>query len=178
MRLTHALPALLLALATGFASPVARAGDAPSATDMAAINSFQLDQDFLDRYMAVQEDAAKDPCNLSMLALLGDQQPRSLDQVASRYDAQPGVHAMLARHGLTARQALIGMSVLIGAAVQDAKETHPEMARYMDSQGASVSPANLAFYRAHKTQIQQRQQALGKRELAANGGKLPACLSQ
>lgn len=177
MRLTHALPALLLALATAFAPPVTRAGDAPSAADIAAINSFQLDQDFLDRYMAIQEDAAKDPCNLSMLTLLGDEQPHSLDQVASRYDAQPGVHAMLARHGLTARQALIGMSVLIGAAMQDMKQTHPEMAQYMSSHGGGVSPRNLAFYRAHKTQIHQHQQALGKLELAANGGKLPACLS-
>ncbi|MBP1474268.1 hypothetical protein J7I44_08150 [Frateuria sp. MAH-13] len=177
MRLTHVPSTLLLALATAFAPPVTRAGDTPSAADIAAINSFQLDQDFLDRYMAVQEDAAKNPCHLSMLALLGDEQPRSLDQVASRYDAQPGVHAMFARHGLTGRQALIGMSVLTAAAMQDLEQSHPEMTQYVDTHGSRVSAGNLVFYRAHNARIHQHQQALGKRLLAANGGKLPDCLS-
>jgi len=177
MQRNRTLPALLLTLATAFIPP-AHAGDAPSAADVAALKSFRLDQGFLDRFMALQDDAVKDPCHLSMGNLLKGNQARSLDQAARQYDAQPGVHAMLARHGLTARQALIGMSALLGAVMQDMKETHPEMAQHMHSRGGAVSPQNMAFYRAHKAQIQQHQQTLGHRQLAAHGGKLPSCMAR
>jgi hypothetical protein len=173
MRLTRLLPVLLLSLAAS--APAARADSALSPADAAALHSFQLSEDFLQRYMAAGDEIAKDPCRLGMVDLLkqGDR-PGSIDQLASHYDAQPGVHAMLARHGLSAREMVLGMVTLTGAAVEELRKLHPEAVQGGD--GSMVSASNLRFYDAHKAQIRQHNQAIAYQQLKANGGKLPACL--
>lgn len=172
MRPTLGICSALIAFGLAAATPAAHAG---AAGDMAAVQNFTLSDDYLNRYMAVQQDTAKDPCHLGMLGLLKpDAQNKSLDQLAAEYDAQPGVHAMLARHGLTARQAVLGTSVLMAAAMADLQKAHPGMVQ--SSGSIPVSPANQAFYSSHKSQIQQFTMRIGQQEMQANGGKLPACL--
>lgn len=170
--------ALVLALCAGAVLAGPQDDDAPSPADVQAMQSFTLDADFLQRYVAVQDESARDICRLGMVNLFkeGDR-IKSLDEAARHYDAQPGVHAMLARHGVSARQMVLGMATLVSAAAQDLKETHPAAARYITAEG-HVSAQNMAFYRAHKAELRQHMREVGKRQLAANGGKLPACLAQ
>ena len=68
MRLTRLLPVLLLSLAASV--PAAHADSALSPADAAALHSFQLSEDFLQRYMAAGDEIAKDPCRLGMVDLL------------------------------------------------------------------------------------------------------------
>lgn len=172
MRLIRLLPGLLLMLAA-FVPPAHAAGPM-SPADTAALHDFRLSEDFLQRYMAAGDEIAKDPCKLGMIDLLKqDDRPGSIDQLADHYDAQPGVHAMLARHGLTAREMVLGMMTLTGAAVEDLRKLHPEA---VQGSGSVISASNLAFYDAHKAQIRQHNQAIAHRQLQANGGKLPPCL--
>ena len=127
-------------------------------------------------YMDANDDIARDPCRLGMVDLLkhGDT-CGSIDQAAAHYDAQPGVHAMLASHDLTAREMVLGMMTLTGAAMQDLRRQHPQA---MAEGGMPVSAANMAFYEAHKAQLHQHMQAVAREQLKAHGGKLPACLSE
>jgi len=53
----------------------------------------------------------------------------SLDQMVAAYDAQPRVHAMLARHGLTAREEILGMLTLMFAGLEIAQQEHPGVAK-------------------------------------------------
>lgn len=69
-----------------------------------------------------------------------------LDQTVASFDAQSGVHAALARHGLSARELLLGTITL-------------------------TSAANMAFYRKHETQILQHQLKYGMAAFHAHGGK-------
>jgi hypothetical protein len=100
--------------------------------------------------------------------------------MVAAYDAQPGVHAMLARHGLTAREEILGALTLLAASMEIMQKEHPD---WVQSTGAKapISPANLAFYKAHQAAIdheRQHRMELGRQQLKANHGKLPACLNQ
>lgn len=175
MRRLRMLPVLLTLLASA-AVGTAAAADAPSAADVAAIRGFTLNDTFLQHYLDANDDIARDPCRLGMIDLLkhGDTFG-SIDQAAAHYDAQPGVHAMLARHGLTAREMVLGMVTLSSAAVQDVRKQHPQA---MAEGGLPVSASNMAFYEAHKAQLHQHMQSVAREQLKANGGKLPACLAE
>ena len=175
MRRLRMLPVLLTLLASA-AVGTAAAADAPSAADVAAIRGFTLNDTFLQHYLDANDDIARDPCRLGMIDLLkhGDTFG-SIDQAAAHYDAQPGVHAMLARHGLTAREMVLGMVTLSSAAVQDVRKQHPQA---MAEGGLPVSASNMAFYEAHKAQLHQHMQSVAREQLKANGGKLPAYLAE
>jgi hypothetical protein len=172
-RVTKARP---LGLAIAGALLLATAAvHADQAQDLAAIQNFRLTDEFLAKYLAVLDDAAKDPCNqLGLLSILRDGKKQPLDQMVAAYDAQPGVHAMLARHGLTAREEILGALTLLAASMQ---KEHPDL---VQSSGA-VSPVNLAFYKAHETALaasRQHRMELARQRLKANHGKLPACINQ
>lgn len=173
--LTHGMAMLALCLV----ATVPAACAAPSSGGADA-QGFTLTSDFLARYQAAELDIAKDPCRLGFVKLMGlggeDASQLSLDQAAARYDAQPGVRAMLARHGLTAKTMLLGTRTLLMAGVQDMRQAHPGVVE--GGNGAQVSAANLAFYRAHKQAIRQFGMQLGQQQLRANGGKLPDCMRE
>jgi len=154
----------------------ATAAHADKAQDIAAVQNFRLTDDFLAKYQAVEDDIVKDPCRLAPLGVLkgGD---KSLDQMIAAYDAQPAVHAMLARHGLTAREQILGTLTLMFAGLEIAQQEHPGIA---NSSGTMppISPANLAFYKAHEAALHQHITAIARQQLAANHGKPPACIMQ
>lgn len=180
MRLTRTFPGALLACALALAAVPAVQAAPPQSADLAAFRDYTLNDGFLDKWRAIQQESVKDPCNLGMMSLMsGDENDsESLDRMAARYDAQPGVHAMLARHGLTARSYLLGALTLLSAGIQEVAQQHPEMVSkgYIQTNpGFAVSDANMAFYRQHKADIQQLMQKLGQEGLRANGGKLPDC---
>ena len=165
-----------LALCAIVAIPTACSASSPGGAD---VQGFTLSDSFLAKYQAVELDIAKDPCRLGFVKLMGlgggtnaDNLP--LAQAAARYDAQPGVHAMLAKHGLTAHDMLSGVATLTTAAMLDLRQTHPDMVEVNGQQ--PVSAANMAFYRTHKNAIHQFAMRVGQEQLRANGGKLPACM--
>lgn len=158
----------------------AAASTAQSATGAATVPDFTLTDAFLAKYQAYQEEAAKDPCALSPLMVLSGEENENLtfDQAVAKFGAQPGVAAALQRTGLSARDLIVGMATLMGAAAQDLAATHPDMvAKGEVKLGGTVSPANLAFYREQKDALHAHQAALAKEQLAKNGGKLPACMT-
>lgn len=171
------LGALLLALSVTAGAQPAGKPTAQQAADMAAVHNFKLTTGFVKKYEAYSKDAAQKPCQLSpMLALAkSGKQSMTLDQTVATFDAQPGVHAALARHGLSARELLLGTFTLAAAAMQDMQARHPELAAG-DNSGPKVSAANMAFYHKHGKQILQYQRKTGMAAFHANGGKLPACL--
>lgn len=157
----------------------AHAAPGPSAADIAAIKNFKLTTDFLHKWEAYEEDAAKHPCELSPIIAMKpvDGKPRTLDQIVAAFDAQPGVHAALAKEGLTAHEALVGMFTLMGATMQEMTERYPGMmkARHM-GQAPMVSAENMAFYRKHEDELHRHQMKIGREEFKLNHGKFPACL--
>ena len=181
---------------------IAAAPTAVSSADVAALQSFRLDESFLAKWKAMQSGASADPCHLNLVMVLrsgkvddandndededspaGPRKPqakpvRSLDQSAALYESQPGAKALLAKNGLTAREYVVGGMTLLGAAVQQVATEHPEMVAkgYVKRDAnVSVSPANMAFYRAHKDEMHAFSQKLGKEEMSRNGGKFPRC---
>jgi hypothetical protein len=155
---------------------VTTAAQALQPKDVSTLQSFQLTDDYLTKYLAAQDDQVKDPCHLSpTFQMLSSTKP--LDQLVAEYDAQPGVHAMLARHGLTAREEILGFVVLELAAFEMIHKEHPDMAQTTANVPMPISPANLAFYNSHKAAIHQHAIQLGQQALKANHGELPACLS-
>jgi hypothetical protein len=165
-----------LGLAIAGALMAITAAHADQAQDMAAFQSFRLDDAFMAKYQAAEADAAKDPCHLAPLGLLHGDSNKSLDQVAADYDKQPGVHAMLARHGLTAREDILGAMTLMVAGMETLQKQHPGMVQ-MSGTMPPIPPANLAYFQAHQADLQQHAMAIGKAQMAANHGKLPACLA-
>jgi hypothetical protein len=153
----------------------APAAHADQAQDMAAFQNFRLTDDFLAKYQAVENDTAKDPCRLGPLGIFHSDN-KSLDQIVAAYDAQPGVHAMLAQHGLTAREEILGILTLMGAGLEIAQKEHPDQFRNRSTM-LPISPANLAFYKAHAAALHEHAMTIGRQQLAANHGKLPACMT-
>lgn len=166
--LTRGMAALALCLIATV--PAACAASSSGGADP---QGFTLTDGFLAKYQAAELDIAKDPCRLGFVKFMGmgmagaNGGDMSLQQAATRYDAQPGVHDMLQRHGLTAGEMLTGAATLLRAGLQD---THAA------SGGTPVSAANMAFYRSHKDAIHQFAMQVGQQQLRANGGKMPECL--
>lgn len=180
MRENTLIKARNLSLACAIAgSLLAATAHADAAQDVAAFQNFQLTDAFIAKYQAVETDTAKDVCKLSPFKVLmqanADKDKIALDQVAAQYDAQPGVHAMLASHGMTAKDMILGMFTLMSAAAQDLNRTHPGMVQTTGA-AAHVSAANMDYYHQHKDALHAFQKQLGQQELHANGGKLPACM--
>lgn len=180
MRMTSGVLTALLtfALSVAAAPPVhaSDTGHTPSTADIAAYRNFKLTDEFFDRYMAVEDDIAKDPCRLGMIGMLaGEYKNMSLDEAAAHWDTKPGVHAMLASHDITAKQMILGFGTLMSAAFQDLAQKYPKMS---DGNGPQVSEANMAFYRSHKAEIRKFSRERMRRQMQTHGGKIsiPSCM--
>jgi hypothetical protein len=173
--LTRGLAAL--ALCTMATVPAACAASSPGGD----LEGFTLTDGFLAKYQAAEADIAKNPCGLGPMKVMGLANERAgkmtLDQAAAQYDAQPGVHAMLASHGLTAKEMFLGMTTLMAAAAQDLNQAHPGMVKTSGA-AAHVSAANMAFFESHKQAIRQYSMRIGEQQLRANGGRMPSCLGE
>lgn len=172
--------ALLVAIFTAAVSAAATAAAGePSAADMQAIHNFKLTPGFLENYEAYSAEAIQKPCELNPFILLQKTSggSQSLDATIAAFDAQPGVHEALKRHGLTARDVLLGMMTWIRAAAQELVAQHPEMAQNGEIKvDVPVSAENMAFYRQHKDEFHRKMTELGRAQLARNGGQLPSCV--
>ncbi|KEZ76395.1 hypothetical protein [Salinisphaera hydrothermalis] len=123
---------------------------ASEADDVAAFRDFQLDSHYLHRWMAVKREATAKGVRMQVLPLQSGGSAASgndsLSALTAHLDAEPGVHAILAHHGMTARDFVLGSLVLVTA----------RMALYPGAGGdaqAGVSRHNLDFVRAHKAEV-------------------------
>lgn len=161
---------LALAFACMPLATTAQVAQADKAQDVAAIHDFQLNEDFLSRVQATVADIDKDPCRLGFMKLLvsvnGDM---SISEVAAQYDAQPGVHEMLGKHGLTASNLLLGTAALMSVAAQEDAQT-------LDYFQAGA--ANIAFFKAHKEAIQQFSMQLARQRVLMDDGDASSCQVQ
>ncbi|MEJ2631067.1 MAG: hypothetical protein P8011_03540 [Acidihalobacter sp.] len=169
------LSVLVLAVLVSAAVNTASASEAG---DMAALKGFKLTPEFIRKWQAYEEAAAKRPCQLSPLVAFGkaDNASSSLEQTIKAFDAQPGVHAELKKVGLTARETILGISVLMAAAMQEMVSRYPSMAGQGDGPGAVLSASNKAFYHKHKDELHRFQRKLGREMMQKNGGRMPSCL--
>lgn len=172
-------------LALAIAAPAPTRAAVPSQADMAAVANFRLTDSFLKRDLAYVLDTSDDPCRYGLMSSMMKLQTSraSLDQVVTAYDAQPGVHAMLAKHGLTAREAILGGFAMLAAGMEAMSESPEgkEMGVTVSGHSSPAMRANVAFYKAHTPEIQQfhtRLQAAAKQRQEQNGGKMPACMQQ
>jgi hypothetical protein len=180
MKKANSLTRNLVALSLCMIAIVPMACAASDDDDVAAFQNFTLTDGFMAKYQAAEADISKDPCGLSPMKVMAQANASSskmtLSQAAAQYDAQPGVHAMLASHDLTAKEMFLGMSTLMAAAAQDLNQAHPGMVKATGA-ASQVSAANIAFYQSHKQALHQFNMQLAKQQMQASGGKLPSCLS-
>lgn len=164
MHVTRLLSTTALALAIGLSASCAQAssGQLGSLTRIALQQHFTLTDGLLARFEAAHADVHANPCAAlpgpDMQALQHGRMP-SLDEVATRYNAQPTMHAILARHDISAKDYLLTHAVLGAARMKYGRrmmeKVNPQAARNIDASMTIISPANYAFYVAHRKQIQQ-----------------------
>lgn len=147
-----------------------------------AIGSFRITEAFLQRDQALALDLAKDPCahgSPTAFLELADKIGKgtlTLDQAISQFAAQPGMAALLARHGLSARDAFVGGYAMMGATMRTMPA--PPGATVSGGPDTATSRANVAFLKAHMAELrafQGKMGAIARERVHANGGKLPAC---
>lgn len=171
MRFIPSLAATMLVAVSSLAfNPVASARALQhSSADAKAWHDFTLTDGFLKKWEAVMSDPKAPTCSLMTINLKGG----SLSERISHYDARPGNHAYLARHGLTAREMVLGTFTMAAAAMQEMSSGHPGLIE--GNSGMQVSARNMAFHRSHKAEIQRFMQKIGQQRLRRDGGTLPNC---
>lgn len=145
--MTRSFRIVLALVALMFTLPAPAAG--LSAADQKTLSGYTLSSGFLDRCKAVVADARARHVEVGGNFLGGG--AGGLDGMAARIDAKPGVHEILAAHALSAREYLIGSIALMRAAMAVQMSADPAQAQYVDQ--SKTSAANLAFYRAHRAEI-------------------------
>jgi hypothetical protein len=145
------LSLILAALAGSAWLLAATPAQALTASDQKEVQSFKLSDDFLDRYEAVTEELQSLDDEVEDDEAL-DSETATLDQLTGNIAASPDKSAILKRHGLSARQLVVGSLVLARAQMTDIMQADPSQAQYVDK-AKTPSDANMAFYRAHKAEI-------------------------
>lgn len=166
--------ALLLGLGLLAQSPTAHS---MTMEDLQAVQSFQLTEDFLARYQAVQQDISKNPAQLGMTCITHNaarlhHQHGSLDKAIAKWTSRPGVSEMLASHNMTAREFMVGKAALAFAHIGYLKQQHPKLAKRLTSENApfAASDENIAFYAAHRKEIHQFMMEIGRQMLHRGEG--------
>ena len=123
------------------------------------MEQYTLSMDNLTRWMDVmvtlQPVAKSHPEALNALEIDADKE-ESLDQLAKKISAEPALVDAMAKHGFTPRQFVLEEMVLfqasMAAAMMPAGANEAELAHK-----AHVNPANVAFVRQHKDEIEAMQ---------------------
>lgn len=149
----------------------AATGGQPPAADLAALRGVTLDATFLRKWLTIGVDPKAPRQAIDLLTLKQGDGPKSLDAMVATLSARPGAAAYLAQQGLTAREYVLGGTALMAAALDDMTALHPELAPEGAPGAPATTPANLAFFRAHKNEIHQVMQAEGRRRLQADMAK-------
>ncbi|AFC85972.1 hypothetical protein [Frateuria aurantia] len=122
------------------------------AADLQAIDRYTLNEDVLQRLMAVVKEGHALGIHPTQPAADQQREPYSLDAIAAQaVAADPRIAPLLARYGFTPRQFLLTNMAMSTAALAVQAKQHPELAGYVA--GRHINPANVAFYETHLTEI-------------------------
>jgi hypothetical protein len=122
--------------------------------DQQELQRFTLTEDFLNRYGQAIEDARAHPEEDDSGSKNNIAALTSLDAMTAEIKKSPNAIAHLQKFGLSPREAVVGGIVLMRASMADAAATDPKLAKVVDP-SKIPSAANMAFFRAHKTQIEK-----------------------
>lgn len=160
MKHRYILAALLAAASvTPVASFAQQAAPAPAANpasqipaaDKQAIQNYNLNEDVFTRLVAVSKDAKAQGIRPKD-AKTDFSKIHSLDDLAKQVtDADPRIAPLITKHGFTPRDFLLANLAVTNAAIASEAKSNPQMAAYVDQ--SKVNQKNVAFYEAHKAQI-------------------------
>ncbi len=142
----------LLLTATPLAHAQQQGGPPLPAADLQAIDAYALDEDVLQRLMAVVKQGHALGIHPSHPAAGQGERAYTLDNIAAQaVAADPRIVPLLARYGFTPRQFLLTNMAMSAAALAVQARQHPELAGYVDAR--HINEANVAFYQAHLAEI-------------------------
>ena len=139
--------ALCLAAALALASPALAAKDDMSPADLAALKGYTLSMDKINAMQAAMDEARK-MGKAKQLQGTGDN-AKTLADMEAKVQAVPGAMALFSKHGLSAHDVVIMPFALMDAGMC---VLYPSAAPKLADR---VSPAQIAFYKQHKAEIEK-----------------------
>lgn len=118
------------------------------------VRNFRLDNDFLNKFVAV----AKDARNMKNKPHIDANGATTTDQLAAKLDANSGIHKVLARHGLTAKRYVKGSMALTAVMMKARLSKRPAAAAF--AKRIHVSSHNTHFYQKNQTHIEAMMKSL------------------
>lgn len=163
----------LLGMGLFFQSPAAYS---MTREDLHAVQSFQLTEQFLSRYKAVQLAISKHPAQLGFTCITHHLTQRqrahntSLDEAVEKWTSRPGVAKMLLSKGISGRKFMLGLMALAFARIGYFEKQHPQLAKRIINEGFPFrgSKENIAFYAEHHNEIHQFMISTGRGMLQRN----------
>ena len=164
MKSRYILAALLAtaSIAPGaFAQQAAPAQPAPAAnpasqipaSDRAAIQNYNLNDDVFNRLVAVSKEAKKQGIKPKD-AQTDFSKIHSLDDLAKTVtDSDPRIGPLIQKNGFTPRDFMLANLALTNAAIAAEAKNNPQMAQDVDQ--SKVNQKNVAFYESHKAKINE-----------------------
>ncbi|MBV9990191.1 MAG: hypothetical protein JOZ72_02775 [Alphaproteobacteria bacterium] len=135
---------LCIAASLAFASPAFAKNDL-SPADLAALKSYSLSMDKVTAMQAAMDDAHKMPGMDKQMH--GAEDSKSIAEMEARMSAMPGAMALFKKHGLTAHDVVVMPFALMDAGMC---VLYPSAAPKLADR---VSPAQIAFYKQHKAEL-------------------------
>lgn len=118
------------------------------------VRNFKLDNDFLDKFVAV----AKDARNMKNKPHINAKGATTTDQLAAKLDANSGIHKVLASHGLTAKRYVKGSMALTAVMMKSHLSKRPAAAKF--AKQIHISSHNMHFYQKNQTHIEAMMKSL------------------
>ncbi|SEM81421.1 hypothetical protein SAMN02800694_1786 [Luteibacter sp. UNCMF331Sha3.1] len=132
-------------------APAANPAAQIPAADKQAIQNYNLNEDVFTRLVAVSKDAKAQGIRPKD-AKTDFSKIHSLDDLAAQVTtADPRIAPLIKKHGFTPRDFLLANLAVTNAAIASEAKSNPQMAAYVDQ--SKVNQKNVAFYEAHKAQI-------------------------
>ena len=139
--------ALAAALVLSASTAALAKGADISPADLAQLKSYTLSMDKINAMQAAMDDAKKAGKSEQMRST-GDN-AQSLAAMEANIKAMPGAMAIFSKHGLTAHDVVVMPFALMDAGMCIA---YPSAAPKLADR---VSPAQVAFYKAHKAELEK-----------------------
>jgi hypothetical protein len=137
-----------LAAVVAISAPTALAkGSDMSPADLSALKGYALSMDKINAMQAAMDEAKKSGKEGQMHSVGDDS--KSLADMEGKIKAMPGAMAIFAKHGLSAHDVVVMPFALMDAGMCVA---YPSAAPKLADR---VSPAQIAFYKAHKAELEK-----------------------
>ena len=132
-------------------APAAKPDSQLPAADKQAIQNYNLTDDVFNRIVKVSQEAKKEGIKPKD-AKTDFSKIHSLDDLAAQITAaDPRIEPLIKKYGFTPREFLLANLAVTNAAIASEAKNNPQMAAYVDQ--SKVNQQNVAFYEAHKAQI-------------------------